>query len=92
MKVSCKRAKYHCSIVQEIVVSCSDWSKNRYVISSWLSYGLLHASFDLCLVVMWCLLITFYSYINTRAVLKARGLAAGHRSYVEGGGDCYAKL
>jgi hypothetical protein len=29
---------------------------------------------------------------NTKAVRKARGLAAVRCCYVEGGGDCYAKL
>jgi hypothetical protein len=34
-----------------------------------------------------------YMYaVCTRAVWKFRGLAAVHRFYAEGGGDCYAKL
>jgi hypothetical protein len=32
------------------------------------------------------------SELYTRAVCKVRGLSAVGRCYVEGGGDCYAKL
>jgi len=42
----------HC--LSETVVSCTYWSKNCHIISSWLSYGLLYISFHLCFDAVWC--------------------------------------
>jgi len=47
-------AKYRAAAGDEIVESCSGWSKNGHVISGRPSYDLLYVSCDLCLIALRC--------------------------------------